>query len=175
MGKRDELDTIWEVADDLWTEVKRILDEVDSDPQGRQGRPRIDPRCALNGVIFRTRTSCQWNHLPREFGDDSSVHRTFQRWVSKEVFERVWALLIERCEGLGAVQWEWQAADGVMGKARSRGSSSIRTRLTGLKLGARRASSLMATTARERRGGGSQCERLCAAEIHDFKLLRSTP
>ena len=25
------------------------------------------------------RTSCQWNHLPKVFGDDSSVHRWFQR------------------------------------------------------------------------------------------------
>ena len=128
MGKRDELDTIWEVPDGLWTEIKEVLDEVDPDPKGRRGRARIDPRLALDGMIYRLRTSCQWNHQPREFGDDSSVHRTFQRWVSKGVFKRVWALLIERCDGMGAVQWEWQAADGVMGKARSGGTSPVRTR-----------------------------------------------
>lgn len=148
MDKRDELATIWEVPDDLWAEVKRVLDEVDPDPNGRHGRPRIDPRRALNGIIFRMRTSCHWNHLPREFGDDSSVHRTFQRWVNRGVFERVWALLIERCDDLGAVHWEWQAVDGVMGKARSGGTSSVRTRRTEPKLGARRASSLMATAGR---------------------------
>lgn len=49
------------------------------------------------------RTGCQWNVLPIEFGDDSSVHRTFVRWIKKGVLERVWARLIESCEELGGV------------------------------------------------------------------------
>jgi putative transposase len=43
--------------------------------------PRIDQRAALDAVIFRMRSGCQWNRLPKEYPDDSSVHRTFQRWV----------------------------------------------------------------------------------------------
>ena len=35
----------------------------------------------LDGIIFRMRSGCQWNRLPRELGDDSTIHRTFQRWV----------------------------------------------------------------------------------------------
>jgi transposase len=26
----------------------------------------------LDGVIYRMRSGCQWNHLPSEFGDDTS-------------------------------------------------------------------------------------------------------
>ena len=40
----------------------------------------------LDGIIFRLRSGCQWNRLPKEFGDDSTVHRTFQRWVERGVF-----------------------------------------------------------------------------------------
>jgi hypothetical protein len=47
------------------------------------------------------------------FPDDSSVHRTFQRWVRLGVFERIWSTLLARCEELGGVDWEWQAADGM--------------------------------------------------------------
>ena len=148
MGKRDELDTIWEVPDDLWAEIKGVLDEVDPDPKGRHGRPRINPRRALDGIIFRLRTSCQWNHLPREFGDDSSVHRTLQRWVENGVFTKVWALLVERCDELGGVVWEWQAADGVMGKARSGGTSLVRTPPTEVRPEARRAFLLTVTAVR---------------------------
>jgi hypothetical protein len=32
--------------------------------------------------------------------------------------EEVWAELVRECDGVGAVSWEWQAADGVMGKNR---------------------------------------------------------
>ncbi|MHC4253834.1 MAG: transposase [Planctomycetota bacterium] len=87
------------------------------------GRLNIDSRAALNGTIYRMRTSCRWNHLPREFGDDSSVHRWLQRWARDGVFERSWAILIEECEELGGVEWKWQAADCCLGKARMGGET----------------------------------------------------
>ncbi len=61
MGKTAELDTIWEVPDGLWAEIKRVLDQLD--PPKKTGRPRIDGRRALNGIIYRLRTSCQWKVL----------------------------------------------------------------------------------------------------------------
>lgn len=148
MGKQGELDTIWEVPDELWAEIEVVMREVD--PPKRTGRPRIDARRALDGIIYRLRTSCHPGApgLPENFGSDSSVHRTFQRWVEKGVFQEVWALLVERCDDLGAVEWKWQAADGAMGKARSGGTSSARTRPTERKLAARRASSSTVTAGR---------------------------
>jgi putative transposase len=119
------LPTIWEVNDELWDIIQSILDELD--PSAKTGRPRTALRAALNGIIFRMRSGCQWNHLPEEFGDDSSVHRTMQRWIRKGVIERIWAVLIENCEELGGVNWEWQSADGAMGKARFGGTLSVRT------------------------------------------------
>jgi transposase len=92
------------------------------DPPKSTGRPRIDQREALDAIIFRMRSGCQWNHLPGEFPDDSSVHRTFQRWVELGVLEIIWEKLIEECEELGGVDFEWQAADGAMGKARFGGT-----------------------------------------------------
>ncbi len=51
------------------------------------------------------------NRIPRTYGDDATVHRTFQRWRELGVFEKIWAVLVEECDELGAVNWEWQAAD----------------------------------------------------------------
>ena len=119
------LPTIWRVPDDLWIIVERFLREMD--PPRRTGRKRIDARGALDGSIFRLRSGCQWNRLPKEFPDDSTVHRTFQRWVCLGVFDRIWAVLLEACEDLGGCDWKWQAADGAMGKARMGGTSSGRT------------------------------------------------
>lgn len=116
------LPTIWEVNDELWSIIQSILDELD--PPAKTGRPRTDERAALNGIIYQMRSGVQWNQLPEQFGDDSSVHRTMQRWINKGVFERIWALLIENCQELGGVDWEWQSADGAMGKARFGGIRS---------------------------------------------------
>ena len=115
------LPTIWRVPDELWETIEPILSEYDP-PKGT-GRPRIDQHEALDAIIFRMRSGCQWNHLPKEFPDDSSVHRTFQRWVGLGVLDLVWERLIEECAELDGVDFEWQAADGAMGKARFGGIS----------------------------------------------------
>lgn len=119
------LPTIWEVDDELWKVIQSILTELD--PPSWTGRARTDQRAALNGIIYQMRSGCQWNHLPKPFGDDSSVHRTFQRWIKKDVLERIWAALVESCEELGGVDWRWQSADGAMGKARFGGTLSVQT------------------------------------------------
>jgi len=119
------LPTIWEVNDELWNIIQPILDELD--PASHTGRHRIDQRAALNGIIYQMRSGCQWNHLPKQFGDDSSVHRTFQRWVKKGILELIWATLIEDCQELGGVDWRCQSADGAMSKARFGGTMSVPT------------------------------------------------
>ena len=115
-GKGDALPPIWEVPDDLWERIHLVIAEMDL--KKATGRRRADPRGMLDGIIFRLRSGCQWNRLPRELGDGSTIHRTFQRWVELGVLERIWAVLVEACEELGGVEWEWQSADCAMGKAR---------------------------------------------------------
>jgi putative transposase len=129
MAKRkravEPLPTIWRVNDELWEIIQSILEELDA--PAMTGRPRTGQREALDGIIYVMRTGGQWNQLPQKFGDDSSVHRTMQRWIARGVFQRIWAILIENCDELGGVNWEWQSADGAMGKARFGGISSAQT------------------------------------------------
>lgn len=125
--ERGPLPTIWRVPDGLWAEIEPILAELD--PPNRVGPKRVSARPILDAIIYRGRTGCQWNHLPAEFPDDSTVHRAFQRWKQAGVFRRLWAVLIERCEDLDGVDWAWQSADGSLGKAKKGGTRSGRTPL----------------------------------------------
>jgi putative transposase len=102
--------------------IEPVLAELD--PPHRGHRKRVDQRRALDGIIFRLRSGCQWNRLPETFGDDSSVHRTMQRWIDRGVFDRTWALLVNACEELGGVDWARQSVDGAMAKARFGGMTS---------------------------------------------------
>lgn len=129
--KMDTLPTIWTVSDDLWARLEPVILELD--PPSPIGRKRIDARAALNAMIYLLRTGCQWNHLPKEFPDDSSVHRTMQRWSDFGVFAHIWATLVAECADLGGVDWTWQAADGALQKARLGGTQSARTRQTEVK------------------------------------------
>lgn len=144
--KTDVLETIWEVDDDLWGIIEAVLDAAY--PPKATGRPRVDFRQVFNAIIYRMRTGCQWNRMPKELGSDSSNHRWFQRWREDGVLERVWAALIARCDELGGVEWDWQAADAMLGKARFGGATSARTPRTGRKTARRRACSSTARAAR---------------------------
>ena len=116
VGKRKPLGTIWEIPDALWERILPIL--LKFWPKKPTGRRTADWRAALNGIIFRMRTGCQWEQLPRKFGPKSTVHDWFQRWCAGGVMLRIWEELVQECAELGAVDWQWQAADGRLGKAR---------------------------------------------------------
>lgn len=118
----EPLPTIWHASDELWAMVQTVLEELD--PPARYGPDRIDQRAAFDGLIFRMRSGCQWNRLPEVYGDDSSVHRTFQRWVGRGVLHRLWAALVKDCQELRGVDWQWQSADCALGKARFGGIKS---------------------------------------------------
>lgn len=126
--QRPPLPTIWKASDDLWAIIEPILAE--HDPPKPRGRKRIDQRAAFDAIIYRLRTGCQWNHLPAQYPDDSSVHRTFQRWVELGIFDRIWAVIQEACEDLDGCDWEWQAADAALGKARKGGTRLVPIPLT---------------------------------------------
>ena len=75
--KTSVLPVIWTISDDLWQLIEPVL--LEDAPPRSTGRPRAGWRTVMDGIIFRLRTGCQWNKLPVEFGDDSTMHRWFQR------------------------------------------------------------------------------------------------
>ena len=117
------LPTIWNVPDPLWELIEKVLTVYD--PPAKTGRKRSNERQAFDGIIYRMRTGCQWNHLPPEFGDDSSVYRAFARWEKKAIFDILWAVLLTKCDDLQGVDWHWQSADGCLGKARGVPKSGV--------------------------------------------------
>ncbi len=165
MGRKKRMPTLWEVPDDLWTKIEALLDEYD--PPKQTGRPREDRRRILDGLIFRFRTGCQWNHIPRVFGDDSTIHRVFQHLEQIGVFEKVWVMLVAQCQELGKVDWQWQAADTVMGKARMGGDQIGPSPTDRSKNGTKRS---MLTDA----GGAPLSVVVAPANVHDTKLLDQT-
>ena len=121
MAKRKQrMATLWEVPDDLWQRIEVLV--AKHEPPKHTGRKRSDLRRVMDGIIFRLRTGCQWNHIPSVYGNNRTIHRGFQHWCATGLFEKIWALLVDECEDLKGVQWEWQAADTALGKARFGGA-----------------------------------------------------
>ena len=79
------------LPDEAWARAKKILDRFD--PPKRVGRRRTDPRLMLEAILYHLRTGCPWAHLPEGYPDDSTLHRTYQRWQRLGVLDRVLKLL----------------------------------------------------------------------------------
>lgn len=109
------VDAKYEIPDELWQRIEPLLPPPK--PKKKSGRPPMDSRKAMNAIFYVLRTGCQWNALPRSLGASSTVHDRFQQWRAAGVFEKMWqAEVLEFDERIG-LDWEWQAADGVMTKA----------------------------------------------------------
>lgn len=159
------LATIWEVNDELWERIEPIL--ARHYPPAATGRPRADLRHVLDGIIHRMRSGCQWNQLPAELGASSTVHGWFQRFAADGVLREIWAQLAHECDQLGELSWDWQAADGVMGKSRFEGEQRGPNPTDRAKPGTKKSIIV-------EQSGGPLGVAIAGANVHDTKLLAET-
>ena len=113
----------WTVSDGLWSKVEPLI-PVAGRPAGRSyrrragaGRKRKDARLVFSAIVYVLRTGCQWKALPREYSSASSVHKYFQIWHQTGFFQKLWQAGLAEYDGMHGIAWQWQAADGAMGKA----------------------------------------------------------
>lgn len=102
-----ELDNAWQMSDELWQQIHPLL--LEDSPPKRTGRKRADWRRMINGIVYRVQTGCKWNKLPKQFGDDSTVHRWYQRWCKSGMIHKVWSKITTHCAELNDLTPEWAA------------------------------------------------------------------
>ena len=113
----------WTVSDDLWSKVEPLIPARKREP-GRKyqrkagaGRKPMSSRQVFSAIVYVLRTGIQWKALPRDFGSASAVHQHFQNWYRAGFFQKLWQAGLAEYDGMHGIAWQWQAADGAMGKA----------------------------------------------------------
>jgi transposase len=76
--------------------------------RGRPGRPALDNRPLLDGILWRAREGARWRAVPERYGKWNTVWRRFARWRDLGVFEALFAALA----GSGAAEERLQMLDG---------------------------------------------------------------
>ena len=67
------------------------------------GKPRVDDRRVLSGIVFVNRNGLRWCDAPRDYGPHKTLYNRWKRWGERGVFLRM-------MEGLAAA--ERRAEDG---------------------------------------------------------------
>ena len=78
----------FDISDDQWKQIAPLLP-----PQSRIGRPRVDDRHIVNGIIKRLRYGVKWKDIPREYGAMSTCFTRYKLWQQKGVWGRIWKML----------------------------------------------------------------------------------
>ena len=77
-----------DLTDEQWTVVQPLIPAPPKRADGR-GRPRIDDRAILNGILWIMRTGAQWMDMPERYPSYQTCHRRFQEWVKAGAFEEI--------------------------------------------------------------------------------------
>src|SRR5215210_4075888 len=95
------------VPDELWQEIEPLLPPRPAySPKG--GRPPVDDRKALRGILFVNRTGTPWQMLPaKAFGvSGSSCWRRLRDWTKAGVWPELHKRLLNRLGRAGGVNLE---------------------------------------------------------------------
>lgn len=53
------------------------------------GKPRVDDRRVLSGIIFINRNWLRWRDAPMEYGPTKTLYNRWKRWSENRVFARI--------------------------------------------------------------------------------------
>ena len=53
------------------------------------GKPRVDDRRVLSGIIFINRNGLRWCDAPKEYGPAKTLYNRWKRWGDMGVFARI--------------------------------------------------------------------------------------
>ena len=99
------------VSDELWEVIEPLLPPARPKPKG--GRPPVENRAALTGIIFVLKTGIPWELLPQEMGCGSGVTcwRRLRDWQEAGVWERLHRVLLDRLGKADEIDWSRASLD----------------------------------------------------------------
>lgn len=103
------------LPDELWEIIEPLLPKHTPSPKG--GRPPIDDRQALTGILFVLKTGIAWEDLPQEMGCGSGMTcwRRLRAWQRAGVWDQLKQILLNRLREADQLDFSSVAVDsGIM-------------------------------------------------------------
>lgn len=88
-----------ELSDLEWEVLSALL------PRSSSGRPRLDDRRVLNGIVWKLRTGTAWRDVPARYGPWQTLYTRFRRWALDGTFTRMLAAVQAEKDAAGDIDW----------------------------------------------------------------------
>ena len=84
------------ISDEQWATVFPLLPDYKKSSKG--GRPRLDKRKILEGIIYVSKNKIPWKAVPKIYGSGTALNDYFREWAKKGIFHNVkekdWTLVL---------------------------------------------------------------------------------
>ncbi|MGH8865402.1 MAG: IS5 family transposase [Burkholderiales bacterium] len=84
------------LSDDAWAAIEPHL------PHGTPGKPRVDDRRVISGILHVLKTGCRWRDVPPAYGPPTTAYNRYNRWSKR----RIWQRIFEKMAAAGPVPEE---------------------------------------------------------------------
>lgn len=121
------------LSDEQWAKIEPLL------PTDVRGKPRVDDRRVLSGILHVMKSGCRWVDCPPEYGPHTTIYNRFTRWAERGVWERLFEELARRGRSTDTQMIDSTHVKAHRSASGGKGGSKIR-RLVGREAGAIRKS-----------------------------------
>jgi transposase len=73
------------LSDEAWSVVEQHL------LRGKPGRPRVDDRRVISGILHLLKRGCRWRDVPPEYGPPTTVYNRRNRCSQRGLWARLFA------------------------------------------------------------------------------------
>lgn len=79
------------LSDRQWAAIEQLLPHLG-------GKPRVDDRRVISGILNRFREGLRWGAMPDEYGPRITLFNRFNRWSQRGLWQELFAALTGCCQ-----------------------------------------------------------------------------
>src|SRR5579885_3219063 len=96
------------LTDHQWERLAPLLPPA----KPRTGRPNLDHRRILDGILWRLTTGAPWRDVPAVYGRWQTLYSRFRRWQQAGIWDRILAACHAKADTAGQFDWTLHFVDG---------------------------------------------------------------
>jgi len=112
-----------DLTDEKWERLQPLLP-----PQKPiVGRPALDHRHIINGILWILRTATPWRDLPERYGKWSTVASRFYRWCKSGLWDQLFEQILQLADAEGQLDWQVNDVDGTIIRAHQHAAGAAKS------------------------------------------------